>query len=95
MQGKNRDTEAINQFCREYRNYCETIEAAANQLMMIAQAAESNLRDEVGHKAIENVYEFCHKVINIVYQGEQPILELEKKNRQMEDDMESLRGRFR
>ena len=95
MQGKNRPTEDISAFGKKYKDYCETVESQANQLMMIAQAAESNLRDEVGRKSIDRVYDFCHKVINIVHQGEEPILELEKRNRQDEEDMENLRGRFR
>lgn len=95
MQGKNRGTEEISAFCKKYKDYCETVEAQANQLMIIAQTAESNLRDEVGKKAIDGVYDFCNKVINIVCQGKEPILELEKRNRQDEEDMENLRGRFR
>ncbi len=94
MDGKNRNTEEIAAFCRKYDVYCENVRSQAKQLMMVAQAAESGLRDEVGREAIQRVYEFCNEVINIVYQGEQPIRELERRNRQIEDDMEKLRGGF-
>ena len=56
---------------------------------------ESGLRDEVGRKAIDYVYEFCDRLVDVVYQGEQPILELEKRNLQMQDEMEEIRGRLR
>lgn len=79
MLGKDRDTEAIQQFCNSYKEYCENVRNAATQLKMVAQAAESGLRDEVGRKAIDNVYEFCDRLVAVVYQGEQPILELEKE----------------
>ena len=48
MLGKDRDTEAIQQFCNSYKEYCENVRNAATQLKMVAQAAESGLRDEVG-----------------------------------------------
>lgn len=95
MLGKDRDTEAIQQFCNSYKEYCENVRNAATQLKMVAQAAESGLRDEVGRKAIDNVYEFCDRLMAVVYQGEQPILELEKRNLQMQDEMEEICGRLR
>ena len=63
MLGKDRDTEAIQQFCNSYKEYCENVRNAATQLKMVAQAAESGLRDEVGRKAIDNVYEFCDRLV--------------------------------
>lgn len=95
MAGMNRDTMAIEQFCRKYENYCEEITAKCTQMKTIAQGAAGSLRDEVGQRAVEKVFEFCDKVIAIVYQGEQPIKELQLRNRRMQEDMEELRGRFR
>ncbi len=95
MLGKDRDTEAIQQFCNSYNTYCDNVRNAALQLKTVAQAAESGLRDEVGRKAIENVYEFCDQLMRIVDQGTQPILELQKRNMQMQDDMDEIRRRLR
>ena len=95
MQGKNRDLDASIQFFIEFRKYCETVDAQAKQLMAVAQSAEPVLRDEVGREAINRVYEFCHHVIRIVYQGEARILVLEKRYRQIRDELEEIRGRSR
>jgi len=95
MQNKNRDTEAIQAFCQKYNEYCENIKNAATQLKTIAQATEGELRDDVGKKTLERVYEFCDHLIDIVYLGEQPIQELEKRNTEMQDDMENIRRRLR
>ena len=35
MLGKDRDTEAIQQFCNSYKEYCENVTNAATQLKMV------------------------------------------------------------
>lgn len=95
MQGKNRDTDAIMSFCKKYQEYAETVTTQAMQLKAIAGTAENSLRDDVGKESIRKVEEFCDEVMNAVYQGEQPVLELEKINRRDQDDMERLRGMSR
>lgn len=95
MNGKNRNTEEIAAFCKSFREFCADIEKEANDLRLIASAAGGSLRDEVGQKAVQKVEEFASELITIVYRGEEPILELERRNQKMIDDMEEAKGLVR
>ena len=95
MYGKNRETDAINLFCKNFREFCEEVENEANDLKLIASAAGGSLRDEVGQKAVHKVEEFANEILTIVYTGEERILELEKKNKKLEDDMQKVKGMVR
>lgn len=90
MESKHRDTEEIEKFCQQFRQFCDKVIAEATALKGMAASAEGSLRDEVGQRAILKVEEFSNELIRIVYQGEGPVLDLEKKNLQMLDDMESI-----
>lgn len=95
MYGKNRETDAIELFCKNFREFCEDVENQATDLKLIASAAEGSLRDEVGQKAVKKVEEFADEILAIVYLGEERILELEKKNKKIEDDMQKVKGMVR
>lgn len=95
MSSMNRDLEAIALFCTQFRAFCEDVEKEANDIKLIAAAAEGSLRDEVGQKAVQNVQEFANEILSIVYMGEEPILELERKNQKKREDMEKVKSMVR
>lgn len=95
MNGKNRETEAIELFCKNFREFCEEVENQANDLKLLASAAGGSLRDEVGQKAVQKVEEFADEILSIVYAGEEPIRELERKNKKIEDDMQKVKSMVR
>ncbi|MBO5281750.1 MAG: hypothetical protein J6B43_01275 [Lachnospiraceae bacterium] len=90
MNQYNRDTEPIQRFCTNFRAFCDDIADAALKLKLIAEQAEGALRDPVGQKAIGKVEEFCDELIRIAYRGEEPIRELELRNRLLEEDMRDI-----
>lgn len=95
MAGKQRETAEIAKFCQQFRQFCDDVTAEATALRGLAGSAAGSLKDEVGQRAINKVEEFSNELIQIVYQGEEPIRELERKNAQMEEDMDRISGMIR
>lgn len=95
MSEMNRDLDAIDLFCAQFREFCEEVEKEAKGLKLMASAAEGSLRDEVGQKAVKNVQVFADEILSIVYLGEQPIRELELRNQKKREDMEKVKGMIR
>ena len=95
MFGKNRETEAISLFCKNFREFCEEVANEASDLKLLASAAGGSLRDEVGQKSVQRVEAFADEIMAIVYAGEEPIRELERRNKKLEDDMEKVKGMVR
>lgn len=95
MADKQRNTEEIAKFCQQFRQFCDDVTAEARALKGMAGSAEGSLKDEVGQRAIRKVEQFSDELIQIVYQGEEPIRELERKNAQMEEDMDRISGMIR
>lgn len=92
MGSKNRDIEAIKAFCRQFRQFCDSVTTEAKALKNMAYYAEGSLRDQVGQRATQRVVEFSDELIQIVDQGMEPVLELERKAVRMEEDMERIQG---
>lgn len=85
-----RDPAAMHQFVKDWENYSQEISAIARRLQGCCSAARGSLKDDVSGKMISQIEEFADMLVRTVQQGDEPIRELERSAKTL-DELEELR----
>lgn len=92
---QDRSLEDIIAFGSKFETFCTEIRAVASKLKSDAGDAESVLKDEISKQNIQAIYELVNDLKSSVDRGEQPVLELVRKAKWEQAQLEELKGMSR
>ncbi len=90
-----RPTEEIIKFGTKFESFCKDIRTIAKKLKSDADSAGSVLKDEISKENIQAIYELADELMRSVDKGEEPVLELVRRVKWEEEQLEELRGMSR
>lgn len=85
-----RDSAAMHRFVKEWESYSQEIRSIARKLQSCCGEARGSLKDEITGKMIAQIEEFAEMLIRTVAQGDEPVRELERSAKIL-DELEELR----
>lgn len=92
---QDRSLEDIIAFGSKFEEFCEEIRTVASKLKTDADDAGSVLKDEISKQNIQAIYELADDLKNSVDRGEQPVLELVRRAKWEQAQLEELKGMSR